>query len=152
MEGCKPRFHCVGPNPRILPHEQVGVDILIHEGYSTVNFLQKESIMPCSSHRFSILVCHGTTSLALLCLPLAASDHLCLHSASSASTPLPPPPLCSNSNAYLCSSYDYVTPTLGLTTDRHWTHPDLLPTPRATVYIPLPHSAYFPDPFSLTIA
>src|SRR5258706_12841235 len=61
MEGCKPRFHCVGPNPRILLHEQVGVNNLIHEGYSTVNFLQKESIMPCSSHRISILVLQVTS-------------------------------------------------------------------------------------------
>src|SRR5258708_39379978 len=92
------------------------------------------------------------TSLPPLCPPLAASDRLHLHSASSASTPLLPPPLCSNSNAYLCSSYDYVMPTLGLTADRHWTHLDLVPTPRATVYIPLPHLSYLPDPFSLTIA
>src|SRR5258708_14028196 len=61
MEGCKPRFHCVGPNPRILLHEQVGVDNLIHEGYSTVNFLKKESIMPCLSHRISILVLQVTS-------------------------------------------------------------------------------------------
>src|SRR5260221_9502947 len=38
-------------------------------------------------------VCHGMTSLPPLCLPLAASDHLCLHSTSSASTPPPLPPL-----------------------------------------------------------
>src|SRR5258707_6710127 len=61
MEGCKPRFRCVGPNPRILLHEQVGVDNLIHEGYGTVNFLQKESIMPCLSHRISILVLQVTS-------------------------------------------------------------------------------------------
>src|SRR5260221_4067900 len=61
MEGRKPRFCCVSPNPRILLHEQVGVDNLIHEGYSTVNFLQKESIMPCSSHRISILVLQVTS-------------------------------------------------------------------------------------------
>src|SRR6266436_6780176 len=68
MEGHKPRFRCVGPNPRILLHEQVGVDNLIHEGYSTVNFLQKESIMPCSSHRISILVLQVTSLLAMVCL------------------------------------------------------------------------------------
>src|SRR6266436_7029571 len=95
--------------------------------------------------------CHGMTSLPPFCPPLAASDCLCLHSASSASTLLLPPPLHSNSDAYLCSSYDYIMPTLGLTTDQHWTHPDLVPTPRATIYIPLPHLSYLPDPFSLTI-
>src|SRR5258707_1500298 len=84
--------------------------------------------------------------------PLTTSNCLHLHSASSTSTPLLPPPLCSNSNAYLCSSYDYVMPTLGLTVDRHQTCPDLVPMPRAAVYIPLPHLSYLPDPFSLTIA
>src|SRR5258708_2471042 len=91
-------------------------------------------------------------SLPPLCLPLATSDHLRLHSASSTSTLLLPPLLCSNSDAYLRSSYDYVMPTLGLTVDRHQTHPDLVPMPRAAVYIPLPHLSYLPDPFSLTIA
>src|SRR5260221_9358547 len=90
-------------------------------------------------------------SLPPLCLPLASSDCLCLHSTSSASTPFLPPPLCSNSDAYLHSSYNYIAPTLGLTVDRHQTHLDLVPMPRATVYIPLPHLSYLPDPFSLTI-
>src|SRR5258705_754650 len=92
------------------------------------------------------------TSPPPLHLPLATSNHLHLHSASSASTPLLPPLLHSNSDAYLCSSYDYIMPTLGLTVDRHWTCPDLVPTPRAAIYIPLPHLSYLPDPFSLTIA
>src|SRR5258707_14673144 len=92
------------------------------------------------------------TSLPPLHLPLATSDCLCLHSTSSTSTLLLLPPLCSNSDAYLHSSYDYIMPTLGLTADRHQTHPDLVPMPRATVYIPLPHLSYLPDPFSLTIA
>src|SRR5260221_12287666 len=61
MEGHKPRFRCVGPNPQILLHEQVGVDNLIHEGYSMLNFLQKESITPCLSHRISILVLQVTS-------------------------------------------------------------------------------------------
>src|SRR5260221_12709739 len=61
MEGCKPRFCCVGPNPQILPHEEVGVDNLIHEGYSMVNFLQKERIMPCLSHRIPIRVLQVTS-------------------------------------------------------------------------------------------
>src|SRR6266446_1290673 len=56
--------------------------------------------------------CHGMTSLPPLHPPLATSDCLRLHSASSASTLLLPPPLCSNSDAYLCSSYDYIAPTL----------------------------------------
>src|SRR5260221_8720152 len=92
------------------------------------------------------------TSLPPLCPPLAASNCLCLHSASSTSTPLLPPLLRSNSDAYLHSSYDYITPTLRLTMDRHWTCLDLVPTPRAAIYIPLPHLSYLPDPFSLTIA
>src|SRR5258708_26225815 len=99
--------------------------------------------MPC--HRGQ---CHGTTSLPPLCPPLATSNCLHLHSASSASTLLLPPPLCSNSNAYLHSSYNYIMPTLRLTMDRHLTHLDLVPMPRAAVYIPLPHLSYLPDPFS----
>src|SRR5258705_7807680 len=88
------------------------------------------------------------TSLPLLCPPLATSDLICLHSAST----LPPLPLlCSNSEAYLCNSYNYVTPTLGLTADQYQTHSDLVPMPRATVYIPFLHLSYLPDPFSLTI-
>src|SRR5258708_38053508 len=84
--------------------------------------------------------------------PLAASDCLHLHSSSSTSILLLPPPLHSNSDAYLRSSYNYIAPTLRLTMDRHQTCPDLVPMPRATVYIPLPHLSYLPDPFSLTIA
>src|SRR5258707_13892118 len=95
--------------------------------------------------------CHGMTSLPPLHPPLATSDRLHLHSSSSTSILLLPPLLHSNSDAYLHSSYDYVAPTLGLTADRHWTHPDLVPMPRATVYIPLPHLSYLPDPSSLTI-
>src|SRR5258706_16037882 len=95
--------------------------------------------------------CHGMTSLPLLWPPLAPSDCLHLHSASSTSTLPLPPPLCSNSNVYLHSSYNYIVPTLRLTTDRHWTHLDLVPMPRAAIYIPLPHLSYLPDPFSLTI-
>src|SRR5258706_14065942 len=72
----------------------------------------------------------------------------CLHSTSSTSTL---PPLCSNSNVYLCNLYHYIMPTLRLTTDQYQTHLDLVPTPRAAVYIPFLHLSYLPDPFSLTI-
>src|SRR5260221_12552095 len=53
---------------------------------------------------------------------------------------------------YLCNLYNYVMPTLRLTTDQYWTHSDLVPMPRAIIYIPFPHSSYLADPFSLTIA
>src|SRR5258708_37073971 len=43
MEGCKPRFCCVGPNPQILLHEQVGGNNLSHEGKSMFNCLQQKS-------------------------------------------------------------------------------------------------------------
>src|SRR5258707_14271959 len=84
-------------------------------------------------------LCHGMTSPPLLHPPLATS------------TPPLPPPLCSNSEAYLCNLYNYITPSLRLTTDQYWTHSDLVPTPRATIYIPFLHLSYLPDPFSLTI-
>src|SRR5258707_11840879 len=61
------------------------------------------------------------------------------------------PPLCSNSKAYLCNLYNYVAPTLGLTADQYRTCLDLVPMPRAAVYIPFLHLSYLPDPFSLTI-
>src|SRR5258708_8182076 len=66
---------------------------------------------------------------------------------------LPPllPPLCSNSKAYLCNLCNCVVPTLRLTTDQYWTCLDLVPTPRAAIYIPFLHLSYLPDPFSLTI-
>src|SRR5258708_33095645 len=63
-----------------------------------------------------------------------------------------PPPLCSNSKAYLHNLCNCVMPTLRLTTDQYQTHSDLVPMPRATVYIPFLHLSYLPDPFSLTIA
>src|SRR5260221_13335246 len=62
-----------------------------------------------------------------------------------------PPLLCSNSNAYLCNLYNYVVPALRLTADHYQTHSDLVPMPRATIYIPFLHLSYLPDPFSLTI-
>src|SRR5260221_12434284 len=80
MEGCKPRFCCVGPNPQILPHEEVGVDNLIHDGYSMVNFLQKERIMPCSSHRVSILVLQVTSLFGQGALDSKHTPFLELHS------------------------------------------------------------------------
>src|SRR5258705_5627367 len=62
-----------------------------------------------------------------------------------------PPPLCSNSKAYLHNLCNCVMPTLRLTTDQYQTHSDLVPMPRATIYIPFLHLSYLPDPFSLTI-
>src|SRR5258707_4712631 len=101
MEGHKPRFHCVGPNPQILAHEQVGVDNLIHDGYSMVNFLQKERIMPCSSHRVSILVLQVTSLLGCGVLDYKLTPFLELHRDSLMETgsqfhhqPLSPPKRC----------------------------------------------------------
>src|SRR5258707_3820845 len=91
------------------------------------------------------------TSLPLLHPPLAASDLICLHSTSSASTLPLPPPLHSNSDAYLHNLYNYDMPTLRLTVDQYQTHSDLVPMPRATIFIPFLLSSYLPDPFSLTI-
>src|SRR6266436_6544969 len=85
-------------------------------------------------------------------LPSPSLPPICLHSTPSASTLLHPPPLCSNSEAYLHNLCNYVMPTLGLTVDQYQTHLDLVPMPRATIYIPFLLSSYLPDPFSLTIA
>src|SRR5258708_13653029 len=82
---------------------------------------------------------------------LATSGPICLHSASSASTLPLLPPLHSNSDAYLHNLYNYVMPTLRLTADQYQTCLDLVPMPRATIYIPFPHLPYLPVPFSLTI-
>ncbi len=41
--------------------------------------------------------------------------------------------------------------TLDQYSDQYQTHLDLVPMPRATVYIPFLHSSYLPDPLSLTI-
>src|SRR5258707_14371912 len=54
---------------------------------------------------------------------LATSGHL---------QPLPPP-LHSNSAAYLCNLCNCIMPTLGLTVDQYWTCSDLVPMPRAAV-------------------
>ena len=62
-----------------------------------------------------------------------------------------PPPFHSNSDAYVRNLYDYVAPTLGITVDQHRTRPDLVPTPRPAVCIPLLHLSYLSDPFSLPI-
>src|SRR5258708_16567948 len=83
--------------------------------------------------------------------PFPFSNHLWLPLPPSASTPLPLPPLCSISKAYLHSLCNYVAPTLRLTADQYWTNLDLVPMPRATIYIPFLHLSYLPDPFSLTI-
>src|SRR5258707_7700618 len=104
--------------------------------------------LPPPPLRFFHLHSASSTSTLLLPPPLCFFH---LHSASSTSTLLLLPPLHSNSDVYLHSSYDYIAPTLRLTTDQHWTHLDLVPMPRATVYIPLLHLSYLPDPFSLTI-
>src|SRR5260221_4574323 len=61
------------------------------------------------------------------------------------------PLLHSNSEACLCNLCNCIMPTLGLTTDQHQTCSDLVPMPRATIYIPFLHLSYLPDPFSLTI-
>src|SRR5258708_17981278 len=58
-----------------------------------------------------------------------------------------PPPLHSNSEAYLHNLCNYIMPTLGLTMDQYHTHLDLVPMPRATIYIPFLHLSYLPDPF-----
>src|SRR5258708_38118125 len=86
-------------------------------------------------------LCHGMASLPLLHAPLATSNPFHLHSASSAS----------NSNAYLCNLYNYVMPTLTLTVDQYTTCSDLVPMPRAAVYIPFLHLSYLPHPISFTI-
>src|SRR5258708_36941891 len=79
--------------------------------------------------------------------PFPISDPLWLPPTPSASTPLPLPPLHSISKAYLRSLCNYVAPTLRLTTDQYWTHLDLVPMPKATIYIPFLHLSYLPDPF-----
>src|SRR5258706_13097819 len=48
-------------------------------------------------------------------------------------------------------SQPYIAPTLRLTADQYQTHLDMVPMPRAAVYIPFLHLSYLPDPFSLTI-
>ena len=83
--------------------------------------------------------------------PFPFSVHLWLPLTPSASTLPLLPLLCSNSEAYLHNLYNYIVPTLRLTTDQYWTHSDLVPMPRAAIYIPFLHLSYLPDPFSLTI-
>ncbi len=55
---------------------------------------------------------------------------------------LPPTPststlplLYSNSEVYLCNLYNYIAPTLRLTMDQYQTHSDLVPMPRAAIYV-----------------
>src|SRR5258708_29513898 len=79
------------------------------------------------------------------------STHPWLPLTPSASSLHLPPPLCSNSEVYSHNLCNYIVPTLRLTTDQYRTHSDLVPTPRATIYIPFLHLSYLPDPFSLTI-
>src|SRR5258705_1801216 len=84
--------------------------------------------------------------------PFPFSAHLWLPPTPSASTPPLLPLLHSNSEVYLCNLYNYIMPTLRLTADQYQTHLDLVPMPRAAIYIPFLHLSYLPDPFSLTIA
>ncbi len=72
--------------------------------------------------------------------PTPSASSLCL-----------PPLLHSNSEVYSCNLYNYVAPTLRLTMDQYQTCSDLVPMPRASIYIPFLHLSYLPDPFSLTI-
>src|SRR5260221_14691915 len=83
--------------------------------------------------------------------PFPFSGHLWPPLTPSTSTLPLLPPLHSNSEAYLHNLYNYVTPTLGLTVDQYQNCSDLVPMPRATVYIPFLHLSYLPDPFPLTI-
>src|SRR5258708_21824170 len=62
-----------------------------------------------------------------------------------------PPPLCSNSEAYLCNLCNCIASSVRLTADQYWTCLDLVAMPRAAVYISFLHLSYLPDPFSLTI-
>src|SRR5258708_37892516 len=79
--------------------------------------------------------------------PFPFSAHLWLPLTPSASTLPLPPSLRSNSKAYLHNLCNYITPTFGLTTDQYWTCSDLVPMPRAAIYIPFLHLSYLPDPF-----
>ena len=83
--------------------------------------------------------------------PFPFSGHLWPPPTPSASAPPLLPPLHSNSKAYLHNLCSCIAPTLRLTVDQYWTHSDLVPKPRATIYIPFLHLSYLPDPFSLTI-
>src|SRR5258708_19372975 len=90
-------------------------------------------------------------SIVMVQPPFPISTHLWLPPTPSASALPLLPPLCFNSEAYLCNLCNCIAPTLGLTADQYWTHSDLVPMPRAAVYIPFLHLSYFPDPFSLTL-
>jgi hypothetical protein len=70
------------------------------------------------------------------------------HPTLSASTPTP---FRSVPGAYVRNWHDYVAQALGITADQYRTRPDLVPTPRADICIPLLHSPYLSDPFSLPI-
>src|SRR6266436_3826903 len=89
------------------------------------------------SETFSLLSWYDLPSPSL-----ATSGHLQPH----------PPPLRSNSEAYLHNLCNYIAPTLRLTMDQYQTHSDLVPMPRAAICIPFLHLSCLPDPFSLTIA
>src|SRR5260221_12563950 len=89
--------------------------------------------------------------IVMLCPPFPFSAHLWPPPTPSTSALPLLPPLCSNSEACLHNLHSCIAPTLRLTTDQYWTHLDLVPMPRATIYIPFLHLSYLPDPFSLTI-
>src|SRR5258708_327045 len=90
--------------------------------------------------------CHGTTSLPS---SFISPCPLCLHSATPCHLQSPLlHPLHSYSEAYV---HSYAASTVRLASDQHQTHLDLVPTPRAAIYIPFLHSSYLPDLLSLTI-
>ena len=80
--------------------------------------------------------------------PWKPPSTLRFHLTSSTSTP---PSFHFNSNVYVRNLQDHVAQALGITADQCQTHPDLVPTPRAAVCIPLLHLSYLSDPFSLPI-
>ena len=92
--------------------------------------------------------CSPSPCLPFVRPPGKPPSTLRLRPTSSASTP---PPFRFNSDAYVRNWQDYVAQALGITADQCRTRPDLVPTPRAAVCIPLPHSSYLSDPFSLPI-
>src|SRR5258708_3261164 len=70
---------------------------------------------------------------------------------SSPPTLLHPPPLPALSPPPYPNLCNYIMPTLRLTADQYQTCLDLVPMPRAAIYIPFLHLSYLPDPFSFTI-
>src|SRR5258708_8849454 len=98
-----------------------------------------------------VLIPSAAKATVMVQPPFPFSTHLWPPPTPSASTLPLLPSLCSNSKAYLCNLCNYVTPTLILTADQYRTHLDLVPMPRATVYIPFLIFSYLPIPFSFTL-